>query len=179
MSGTADLPLRYRTPDAWARAALAHPLALLNDHAHLEKKAAGNALELLNRWPALFEEALVEKLVARLGVTPDRDRDRVLVSAMLGALRARVAGIDRFFFDWRGGRVPDDPVYAHPAFDALRRALDVRQRPLAHGYWDDAAPCSMLIDEVEAIWSAIDERDDWAPLYTKVARIRDMGEALS
>lgn len=27
------------------------PLALLADHAHLEKKAAGNALELLNRWP--------------------------------------------------------------------------------------------------------------------------------
>ena len=27
------------------------PLALLNDHAYLEKKAASNALELLNRWP--------------------------------------------------------------------------------------------------------------------------------
>jgi tRNA-(ms[2]io[6]A)-hydroxylase len=26
-------------------------LALLNDHAHLEKKAASNALELFNRWP--------------------------------------------------------------------------------------------------------------------------------
>jgi tRNA-(ms[2]io[6]A)-hydroxylase len=45
------LPLRYQTPVAWATAALADPLALLNDHAHLEKKAAGNALELLNRWP--------------------------------------------------------------------------------------------------------------------------------
>lgn len=51
MDRTADLPLRYRTPDAWAHAALAEPLALLNDHAHLEKKAAANALELLNRWP--------------------------------------------------------------------------------------------------------------------------------
>jgi len=46
-----DLPLRYRTPPAWADAVLADPLALLNDHAHLEKKAASNALELLNRWP--------------------------------------------------------------------------------------------------------------------------------
>ncbi|HVT82200.1 MAG TPA: tRNA isopentenyl-2-thiomethyl-A-37 hydroxylase MiaE [Phycisphaerae bacterium] len=27
------------------------PLELLNDHAHLEKKAATNALELLHRWP--------------------------------------------------------------------------------------------------------------------------------
>jgi tRNA-(ms[2]io[6]A)-hydroxylase len=45
------LPLRYQTPTTWAAAVLARPLELLNDHAHLEKKAAGNALELLNRWP--------------------------------------------------------------------------------------------------------------------------------
>ncbi|WP_337175441.1 tRNA isopentenyl-2-thiomethyl-A-37 hydroxylase MiaE [Paludisphaera sp.] len=46
-----DLPLLSRTPDAWAVRALREPLALLNDHAYLEKKAAANALELLNRWP--------------------------------------------------------------------------------------------------------------------------------
>lgn len=46
-----DLPLLTRTPDAWAEAALRDPLALLSDHAYLEKKAAANALELLNRWP--------------------------------------------------------------------------------------------------------------------------------
>lgn len=47
----AELPLRYATPPEWAPAALRQPLELLNDHAHLEKKAAANALELLNRWP--------------------------------------------------------------------------------------------------------------------------------
>ena len=46
-----DLPLKYRTPVAWAAGVLDQPMALLNDHAHLEKKAATNALELLNRWP--------------------------------------------------------------------------------------------------------------------------------
>ena len=51
MSKDADLPLRYDTPRAWVEAVLREPLALLNDHAHLEKKAATNALELLNRWP--------------------------------------------------------------------------------------------------------------------------------
>jgi len=48
----ADLPLRSVTPDRWAEGALRDPLALLNDHAHLERKAASNALELLCRWPA-------------------------------------------------------------------------------------------------------------------------------
>lgn len=47
----ADLPLRYTTPASWAACVLNKPLELLNDHAHLEKKAASNALELLNRWP--------------------------------------------------------------------------------------------------------------------------------
>ncbi|HEX3355467.1 MAG TPA: tRNA-(ms[2]io[6]A)-hydroxylase [Tepidisphaeraceae bacterium] len=47
----ADLPLRYQTPPRWAQDVLAQSLLLLNDHAHLEKKAAANALELVNRWP--------------------------------------------------------------------------------------------------------------------------------
>jgi tRNA 2-(methylsulfanyl)-N6-isopentenyladenosine37 hydroxylase len=46
-----ELPLLCRTPDSWAEAVLEQPLALLSDHAYLEKKAASNALELLNRWP--------------------------------------------------------------------------------------------------------------------------------
>ena len=46
-----DLPLRIATPISWAALALEDPLALLNDHAHLERKAANNALELLLRWP--------------------------------------------------------------------------------------------------------------------------------
>ena len=46
-----DLPLRYRTPAEWAENVLRNKLALLNDHAHLEKKAGTNALDLLCRWP--------------------------------------------------------------------------------------------------------------------------------
>jgi tRNA 2-(methylsulfanyl)-N6-isopentenyladenosine37 hydroxylase len=45
------IPLLCRTPREWAEIAMRDPLALLNDHAYLEKKAATNALELLNRWP--------------------------------------------------------------------------------------------------------------------------------
>jgi len=37
----------------------------------------------------------------------------------------------------------------------------------------------MHIDEVEAIWSAIAERDDWQPFTDKVTAIRRMGEAMT
>jgi len=45
------LPLLRPTPARWAKAALVDIPALLNDHAHLEKKAAINALQLLPLWP--------------------------------------------------------------------------------------------------------------------------------
>ncbi|MFM2410432.1 MAG: hypothetical protein RL481_1260, partial [Pseudomonadota bacterium] len=38
--------------------------------------------------------------------------------------------------------------------------------------------CSMLIDEVEAIWAAIGERNEWQPLTRKIEEIRAMGAAL-
>ena len=36
----------------------------------------------------------------------------------------------------------------------------------------------MHIEEVEAIWSAIAERDDWQPFNNKVKAIRRMGDAI-
>ncbi len=45
-----SLPLKFQTPKDWAIEVLKHPIALLSDHAYLERKAATNALDLLNRW---------------------------------------------------------------------------------------------------------------------------------
>lgn len=82
----ADLPLRYATPPTWAAAVLAQPLALLNDHAHLEKKAASNALELLNRWP---EPNPPENWVAAMTAVA---RDEVEHLAVVSRLLARRGG---------------------------------------------------------------------------------------
>ena len=48
-----EMPLVVRTPDVWVESAFADPLQLLSDHAHLERKAALNALDLLLLWPGL------------------------------------------------------------------------------------------------------------------------------
>jgi tRNA-(ms[2]io[6]A)-hydroxylase len=82
----ADLPLRYDTPDAWAARVLDQPLELLNDHAHLEKKAATNALELLNRWP---EPNPPENWVAAMTAVA---RDEVEHLAVVSRLLARRGG---------------------------------------------------------------------------------------
>ena len=82
----AELPLRYQTPPAWAQSVLSQPLELLNDHAHLEKKAATNALELLNRWP---EPKPPENWVAAMTAVA---RDEVEHLAIVSRLLARRGG---------------------------------------------------------------------------------------
>ena len=59
-----DLPLRSRTPLAWAQSVLKDPIALLIDHAFLEKKAATNAMDMLTRWPDEWVPGWVETMTS-------------------------------------------------------------------------------------------------------------------
>ena len=95
-----SLPLYSTTPAAWGRAALADPVALLIDHAFLEKKAANNALELMTRWPGDWTPGWVETLT---GVA----RDEAAHLSQVTRLLAR-----------RGGRL--ERVHKNPYANALR-----------------------------------------------------------
>lgn len=163
-----------RQPEAiqWDVAQLAGSLTLV---------AEGKALaEILQGWSEHFYDALRDSMLWRLGVpAKDGEEDRQLVKALIAALETREATIDRIFFDWRGGHDPGAKAYGSPAFRSLAAALEARSGARSHPYWSDPDPCSMHIDEVEAIWAAIADREDWAPLNDKIAAIRRMGEALA
>jgi serine/tyrosine/threonine adenylyltransferase len=141
--------------------------------------------EALGRFPDLFQDALRERLCWRLGIAPaDRSADAALLLAIEQALVTQTVSIDRFFFDWRGGRrrgpSPAGEAYEAAEFKELAATLEART-PLPgatdHPYWSDAEPCSMHIEEVEAIWRRIDTLDDWSALEAKVAAVRRMAEA--
>jgi uncharacterized protein YdiU (UPF0061 family) len=133
--------------------------------------------EMLAAWSGRFEEALTVAMLRRLGVTP-RENDREVAAALIRCLATRAQTIDRIFFDWRGGHDPGVERYPSDAFRHLAKILEGRARPKSHSYWSDPEPCSMHIEEVEAIWSAIAERDDWQPFDNKVNAIRRMGGAM-
>ena len=160
-----------RQPEAinWDLAQLAGCLSLVSEDPALSDLFAG--------WSERFESALVDAMIRRLGIAP-RENDREIAAALLNALATRAAPIDRIFFDWRGGRDPGAQAYPGDEFRKLARLVEGRERPQSHPYWSDAAPCSMHIDEVEAIWSAIAERDDWRPFDEKVTAVRRMREAM-
>ncbi|MDI1297004.1 MAG: YdiU family protein [bacterium] len=136
-------------------------------------------IEQLERFPALYGEAVAARFCWRLGVVPGETAAAMVEAAVRGMVTTGTA-IDRFFHDWRGGAAREGADYDDAAWGPFRAAVqDFAAVPGArdHAYWADEAPCSMHIDEVEAIWSAIDRADDWGPLQAKVAAIRRMGEA--
>ena len=130
-----------------------------------------------------YTAAFVAAMLRRLGVRPLGDgRDAALVQAMTAGLEAAAVPLDDFWFDWRGGRLRRPaPQYDAPAFAAYAGLVadHASDTGLGHSYWSDAAPCTLLIDEIEAIWAAIADADDWRPFDAKVAAIRRMGEAMA
>jgi len=162
-----------RQPEAihWDLAQFAGCLSLI-----AEAPALSN---MLADWSDKFERSLVNAMLRRLGVClRGAEDDRDLAAALITALATRAATIDRIFFDYRGGRDPGQQRYPAEPFRNLAKALQGREGPPTHPYWSDAQPCSMNIEEVETIWSAIAERDDWQPFEDKVKAIRRMGEAM-
>jgi uncharacterized protein YdiU (UPF0061 family) len=148
----------------------------------------GDALRAFE--PAFFE-ALADRVRHRLGLaSAGHDLDQALADAVITFLEETRVPLDRFYFDWFGGpaaeaRALAGPLRAHyegQHGSALRQALAPFE-PAAkgappHPYFERAAPVSLIIDEIEALWSAIAERDDWAPFEAKIAEIRTLGEAL-
>ena len=160
-----------RQPEAihWDVAQLAGCLSLIAEAPPLSDMLAG--------WSGRFETALTGAMIRRLGIAPGGN-DSEIAGALINALASRAQPIDRVFFDWRGGRDPGPLAYPQDEFRALAEVLGNRERAPSHSYWSDAALCSMHIEEVESIWSAIAMSDDWRPLEDKITAIRRMGEAM-
>ncbi|WP_421853727.1 protein adenylyltransferase SelO [Novosphingobium sp.] len=125
----------------------------------------------LNTFEDHYRAAMARRWCWRLGLAPRGiEEDTALIGLCEQAMAESGEGPDAFFFRHRGGR--------GQAQGALGEALAAYEpAPDTHPYWDDPAPQSMLIEEVEAIWAPIAESDDWSLLETKIAALRRMGEA--
>ncbi len=121
----------------WDLAQLAISLRLICDSAPL--------VEALERFPTLFQSAIIRRFLWRLGEPSRGDaEDRALVEESERRMIRDKIPIARFFHERR------------PAIQ----------------------PCTMLIYEVENIWAAIADQDDWSLLNAKIVQIREYGTAL-
>ncbi|WP_431283464.1 protein adenylyltransferase SelO [Humitalea sp. 24SJ18S-53] len=126
-----------------------------------------------------FHAAFRAAVLRRLGLgSQGPTRDAALVLAFHDALLESQVPYEQAFFDWRGGALRR-PTDAYAGFDAFRAALDgyLPEGLVDHPYFARGKPCTLLIEEVEAIWAPIAEADDWSLFAEKLRDIAQMAEA--
>ncbi len=143
-------------------------------------------VEALNGFAATYRAALAGAMTRRLGLAPGGlEADVTLANAAFRALGegGETLRWEPFFFDWFGGAAsearamagPRAALYGGEAFVALRGLFAGRDadRPerLRSAYFEAPEPEELLLDRIEAIWTAIAERDDWSPFEAKLAAI--------
>jgi serine/tyrosine/threonine adenylyltransferase len=151
-------------------------------------------VEALNRFSPAYRDALMDAMLRRLGLKPTTaEADTALVNA---AFKALAAGGERlrwepFFFDWFGGLASEDRAMRGPRSDLygleefllfrdLLAGRDAdREERLEAAYFQAPEPVELLYDEIETLWAAIAERDDWAPFNAKLAAIEAARLALA
>ena len=179
-----------RQPDAaaWNLSRLGGVFSLVIDEAPLN--------DALQTFAAHFQREMATAFFARLGVEPPADHVGDagegafgFVVDLLKWMESIGAPFEQVLFDWFGGaastdraaRSPVSALYDDDDFAPVReRLVKFTSRAgdrLSHAYFKRAAPCTMLIEEVEAIWAPIADNDDWSALREKLAAIAEMRDA--
>jgi uncharacterized protein YdiU (UPF0061 family) len=174
-----------RQPEAvsWALAQLGGVLTPVCPATLLEAELA--------RFAPAYQEGLRATVFRRLAITEGAlAADMEFLADMFAWLTDTQAGWDQYFHDWvcggasaeRAQHSPQAALYTEPAFTKIREGLDARtsgQERLNAPYYNQTIPVTMVIDEVERVWAAIAERDDWAPFEAKLDDIAELKAALS
>lgn len=143
-------------------------------------------------------------LVADLGTSPVSPQGSLLkieqaetvFTAVFSHLRETKCLFEKFFFEWYGGskrRQVDNGSAAASTTDLVSTEIhfkNVLDQGFREGWLSIAPetasilkevdrtgfqPPSILIDEVEAIWTAIDKNDDWSQFHSKIESFRERG----
>jgi uncharacterized protein YdiU (UPF0061 family) len=173
-----------RQPDtlAWNVTRLAECLLPLSSIEALEPA--------LNTVWTVFREELPRQMLRRLGLRGrDTETDGAFVTKIFEFLSASQAPYEQFFFDWRGGslsaeRAARSPAAEFYASEAFRPVADFLEQygpsddvNLGHPYFAQPKPRTMLIEQVEAIWAPIAERNDWRLFESTLSQITQMRDA--
>jgi protein adenylyltransferase len=166
---------------AWNLAQLGGALSLVAD--------ADALTGALQRFSSAFDAAMVDNYFRRLGIEQSGEEDFAFVGGLLRWMAETGAPYEQVLFDWfcggvsadRAAKSPAAELYGQPKFSDLRARLmafaPVCPERLEHAYFQNTHPCTMLIDEVEAIWTAIAEEDDWSAFEEKLNATAGMREA--
>ncbi len=144
---------------------------------------------VLETYPMRFEMALSVAVHTRLGIeqTPDHHANMERLALIEGTLRQSQCALDPFYFELYGGPLSahnhKKVAYSQDVFSPLLKMLMAAvpasgaAQILAQPYYSAPGPCTLLIEEIESIWSAIEQHDDWSVFEQKLHAIRAMAAA--
>ena len=145
--------------------------------------------ECLQSYSPAYERAMCDALFQRLGLQRAGTDDSRFVADWFTWLAESQVPFEQAFFDWFGGTAsseraansPASAFYKREDFQRVREQLlgftPIGQERLTHEYFNAPSPCTMLIDEVEEIWDAIAQNDNWEIFESKLQAITGMGAA--
>ena len=174
-----------RQPDTvgWNLARLGSCLTLISETEPLSATMA--------QFDVHYQREIGLAMCQRLNLVPQDDNDG-LVRAVYGVLKTVDfdGSFEALFYDWFGGTISQDRAmngprarhYSGDAFDTFRSVIrgyeTADASKLDNERFADPDPETLLYDEIEAIWTAISEHDDWSAFRTKLARIETYRQAL-
>jgi uncharacterized protein YdiU (UPF0061 family) len=146
----------------------------------------------LNAYGVRYRAELHTALCARLNLVSQDEADEALAAALFGFLATLDfdGSFEGVFYDWFGGVASEARALSGPrgghyqglAFGAFRAALDgyepADRDRLKHPRLAAPDPETLLIGEIETLWAAIAERDDWTAFDAKLGAIEAYRQAL-
>jgi len=148
--------------------------------------------ESLTAYEPAYQQAFIGQTCHLLGVqTGVFEEDIEFLSLLYAWMTEAEAPWPQVFFDWHGGPLsetraaqsPIEGLYKDALFAPVKAAL-LRRTPVAKlhldtDYFQAPKPESLLIDEIETIWAAIAENDDWSLFEDKLDGLDKLEAALS
>ncbi|MEM8920973.1 MAG: YdiU family protein, partial [Pseudomonadota bacterium] len=139
---------------------------------------------VLQTYTAAYAAAFRSRIFERLGVARTNvDDDTSFMQDLFSWMTKSQIGWSQLFFDWfcgpasaaRAMSSPAAALYEDSSFSSLKAGL-MRRTPIRPERLDDEhfqheRPQTLEIDEIEAIWAAIDTNDDWSAFESKLDAI--------
>lgn len=160
-----------RQPEAcyWNLTQLAQSLSLICQDEIL--------LQALQTFAPTYRQALRNHVFKRLGITPiSLDKDTEFIHETFRFLENSQASWPQFWHDWYGGaeaetfalKSPNKAFYHGAEFTDWQSRLS-HYLPCAAPYNNITAPASLLYDEITALWTPIEQSDNWSAFNQKLA----------
>ncbi len=140
--------------------------------------------EILEEFSDEFNAQVQRLFLMRLNLKPlSSEADGELLQSFFTFMESSKALYEQTLFDFFGGASSprwqtslQQDLYQGGDFEKFKAHLAgfevANANLLSHPYFSGRQPCSLLIEEIEAIWSHIAGDDDWSHFYNKIEEIR-------